>query len=182
MSSLRVRSIASARAVIPGFDTIADICDLQPLNGWSKWEDYSGNRLTITKKKSILVYPSESPLQKTSDFLRLSTPKMIAQYSYWLLYIRGGKDTYMFLMGNDGRLRCCKFTDGKWKGNLDPLCTGICCVRICSDRYMENVAEKISEEIVLANDKGFVCEEAFITPYPVENKNLRGKIECLLTR
>jgi hypothetical protein len=174
------RAIASARAAINcPFDILADMLMLEPKGDWHFWLDSEGNRLRIFKNRAVQVYPALVPATKTKDIFRKARPALIGKNSYWfILYSAKEKDIITFL-GNDGKLRSCYFEGGIWKNNISPLLLGINTLRYIVNGYLETNTRLIKPTNI-SYPKDFEIEEAWVSGIPIEEKNLKERVRCLL--
>lgn len=119
------RDIASGRAFVndDSFELIVKMCKLKPRKTWKIWEDEGGNTLRLQKDHNCHIYPSGTET-KSKDIYRKSKPAQIANASHWAL-LGFGRESAVWFLGNDGRLRASWFENGVWKENRLPLLSGI---------------------------------------------------------
>lgn len=178
----RKQAIASARAYLsnPRFDSFADMTGIHPQGDWKHWKDSEGNLLRLTKTHTALVYAARTPIERTADLYRKAHPKLIAKHSYWVMALLGKDMSVLSFLGRDGLARVCVFKDEKWKENICPLLIGyIACQYICSG-YLDSDVRKIECKRVVY-PRELEIEESWVSGYPVNEKTLQEKIECLLT-
>jgi hypothetical protein len=170
-------AVASARAVVPNIDTIISICSLEPFGDWKRWKDPEGNLLRITSKGSVLTFASNNPEHKTKDIFRKSHPSMIAKYSYWTLCIFGSISSLICFMGYDGIFRCSYFEEGKWVENIPPLLCGFHILQIAASGYIDTSVRMIDPPKVQYQKDMLSNSDAWVSGYPIENEELKGKID-----
>jgi hypothetical protein len=151
-----------------------EICDLTPdRKNWKIWRDEANNSLRLSDK-GIRTYMSKTQKQKTTpDIFVKAFPSKIAKHSYWVMLLLGDNDAAMYFVGNDGRLRVCRFHKQKWIGNYVPLGIGIDGLRTVVNGYMNLDVRKVP-----IPSATFRPKEAWVGGYP--NDAWEDRIECLL--
>lgn len=165
-SHQKATALASARAFLnktPSFELIVEMCDLKPRGTWKVWEDDGGNFLRLQKDRSCHIYPSYEIEIGTKDIYRKARPEYIAKASYWAL-LAFGRESVVWFLGNDGKLRMSCFKDGAWVENRLPLLSGVQTLRLISERMTDSKLQKVELN-------QYDC--AYITGWPPESN-----IEC----
>ena len=138
------RAAASARAFLNcPFELVVDMLGLTQDGDWHFWKDSDGNRLTISKNKKALTYPSKSITTSTNDIFHKTKPEVIIKHSYWGILLSGKHNIFIFL-GNDGRLRCSYFEDNIWIKNISPLLLGFDIIKYIVSEYLETETRQIN--------------------------------------
>ena len=184
---LKNRAIASAKAFLNNsFDTLVQITGIEPKDDWYNWEDNEGNKLRITKIKSVLIYPAKNISQTTKDLFRKAHPSLIVRNSQWIIYLplSNRKDSILSFIGFDGLLRCSYFKDDKWEYNFSPVLLGYNNLLSILKNCYKNNSGLITKMYKTALSKYFEIERGWFSPLPMEeaNKDLRDIICHLITQ
>jgi hypothetical protein len=115
----KTSAIASARAAIgyKNLTVLINACNLKHVNSWNLWLDDGLNELRVNKIATVHV----SNKIITTDIFEKALPFTIYDNSYWVYKL----NNYLYMMGNDGILRCSLFEGGQWAGNRKPLTLGL---------------------------------------------------------
>lgn len=171
------QAIASARAYLTDakFDNIVSMLNLECIGDWHHWKDSDDNILTITKKRSAIIYPAKERSFSTKDLFRKASPETIAKHSYWVIYIeRQDKKTLSFL-GNDGILRSSLF-ENNWICNFSSMLLGFQILKYISNYYLED------ECIEVKQIKQPDIKQIWGTPFPSNNERIQEKICHLIAQ
>ena len=172
--------MVSARAFLNcPFDLLADMLDLQTKEDWHIWQDPEGNRLRIFKNRAVQIYPALTQAAKTKDVFRKARPELIEHHSYWGALLAGNTQNIIMLLGNDGKIRASYFKNNVWIENISPLLLGFGILRYIASGYLESGVSKIKLSNITC-PKEFEIEEAWSFGIPIEDSNLKERIECLL--
>lgn len=123
----KTSAIASARAAIgyKNLTSLINACNLKHVNSWNLWLDDGLNELRINKIATVHV----SNKNITTDIFEKALPFNIYNNSYWVYKL----NNYLYMMGNDGILRCSVFENKQWIGNKKPLTLGLDSLMIVID-------------------------------------------------
>ena len=181
MNTVKQKAIASARAIIPKFDLVVELCDLVSVDGWHRWSDEENNILHIKKDRKIEIYPcnkDDSTKVHTYDLYRKGSFETILKHSYWCMAAFGKVDSVLWLLGVDGRLRVCCFSGGSHITNQPPLLSGIGILKLISARYLED-EPKVVRKCLKTKFNGFnEIEETWTFGLP-RSDELGDRVNCL---
>lgn len=183
------KNLESVKAFLPDdleVIQIIQICQLYPTNSWRVWVDHLGNSLVILNDKKVISL-REHPLSPSdkiiTDIYQKAPPNKIAKNSKWALiaFAEGDKNNnqlcFLWMLGNDDRLRIITYVKDGWIENYPPLGCGMKTLRTIA-KHLNIEARDISN---LKEIKGSVAANiinAWATSLPL---SAGVKLELLLS-
>lgn len=183
------KEIESVKAYLPNdaeILKIIQICQLYPTASWKSWTDHLGNSLNILNDKKVLSL-REHPLAPTdkiiTDIYHKAPPDRISKNSKWAFIAFGEGDKqnnslcFIWLLGNDDRLRLITYYKDGWIENYPPLGCGMKTLRTIV-KHIGIESDNIPNLKEIKGSTAANIIKAWSTPWP-PSANI--KLDLLLT-
>jgi hypothetical protein len=131
----RKQAIESAKAFLGNSHEVVKIieyCNLFPIKTWKAWTDHHDNYLKIHGKNRIISTTYEPKTIRdriVTDIYFNSKPEKISSITKWAFVSFGKSDhddvCFIWMLGNDDRLRLVSYSEKKWNRNQPPLISGV---------------------------------------------------------
>lgn len=159
---IKSNHIASIRAIIPNFEKIIKMCQLEPGDTYRDWYDSYGNFLKINDSNIVKLKKGTLYNNSIKDIYAKSNFEFISEFSYWSCFIFANNKTIVYFIGSDGVIRLLLKND-KWEA-LPSLFFGYDIINKISELYL------IDEFIKINNVESFKLKEkikeVYIIPWP----------------